>query len=60
MSEEMRSLLGMALGVILVNNLVLGQLLGVGPFLEGSGSLRPGGGHDPGDGTHRGGQLAPQ
>lgn len=40
MSEETRSLLGMALGVILVNNLVLGQLLGVGPFLEGSGSLR--------------------
>lgn len=40
MSERMSSLLGMALGVILVNNLVLGQLLGVGPFLEGSGSLR--------------------
>lgn len=40
MSGQMSSILGLALGVILVNNLVLGQLLGVGPFLEGSSSLR--------------------
>ncbi len=40
MNERMTSLFGMALGVILVNNLVLSQLLGVGPFLEGSGSTR--------------------
>lgn len=40
MNENMLSLMGMALGVILVNNLVLGQLLGVGPFFEGAGSVR--------------------
>ena len=40
MNEGMISLMGLALGVILMNNLVLGQLLGVGPFLEASGSTR--------------------
>lgn len=40
MNEQFISLLGLALGVILVNNLVFSQLLGMGPFLSASGSTR--------------------
>ena len=40
MNEQFVSLMGIALGVILVNNLVLSQLLGAGPFLRASGSIR--------------------
>lgn len=40
MNGDLTALLGSALGVILVNNLVLSQLLGVDTFLRGSGSLR--------------------
>ena len=34
------SLMSIALGAILVSNVVFSQLLGAGPFLKGSGSLR--------------------
>lgn len=40
MNGEFISLMSIAVGVILVNNVVLSQLLGAGPFLSGSGSLR--------------------
>lgn len=40
MSGSFFSLLSIALGAILVSNVVFAQLLGAGPFLKGSGSLR--------------------
>jgi len=40
MNEQFFSLMSIALGAILVGNVVLTQLLGVGPFLGSSGSLR--------------------
>lgn len=39
MNEQFLSLLSVALGVILVSNVVLSQLFGAGPFLKGSGSI---------------------
>lgn len=40
MSGSFFSLMSIALGAILVSNVVFSQLLGAGPFLKGSGSLR--------------------
>lgn len=40
MSGSFFSLMSIALGAILVSNVVFAQLLGAGPFLKGSGSLR--------------------
>lgn len=40
MNEQFISLMSIALGTILVSNVALSQLLGVGPFLGSSGSIR--------------------
>ena len=40
MNEQFISLLSVALGAILTGNVVFSQLLGAGPFLSGSGSIR--------------------
>lgn len=40
MSEQFLSLMSLALGAILVSNVVLSQMLGAGPFLSASGSGR--------------------
>ena len=40
MNGSFFSLMSIALGAILVSNVVFAQLLGAGPFLKGSGSLR--------------------
>lgn len=39
MNEQFLSLMSIALGAILVSNVVLSQMLGAGPFLSGSGSM---------------------
>lgn len=39
MNEPFVSLMSIALGAILISNVVFSQLLGAGPFLEGSGSI---------------------
>lgn len=43
MTEQFVSLMSIALGAVLVSNVVFSQLLGAGPFLRASGSVRTAG-----------------